>query len=284
MRLFLAPLLLALLVGCNQDRNESIRLMNKGIMAFKANKLSAAVDLLGQATLKDPKNHRAFYYRGLVEYQKLGEMGKGEASIRSAIQVKGDEADYHYHLGHIQTAKKDWQAAVSAFEQSIKLREAHAESHIRLGQCLERLEKYDRAQEEYHRAVKIDPRMPEGYNALGNLYLRFEKFSQAVQVFKNGIENNPQFARNYADLGVAYQALKRFDDAIKQFKLALQLDPGDAGVLFNMGMAYYNTDDRAAALQNLKSYLSRKSSVEDEVRIRVAQSMIARLEAGSAPE
>ena len=100
----------------------------------------------------------------------------------------------------------------------------------------------------------------------------------------SGIENNPAWGRNYADLGVVYQALKRYDDAIDQFKKALVLDQGDAGIIFNLGMAYYNSDDRSAALRHLKMYLSHKGAAEDPIRIRVAENMIARLEAGRSAQ
>ena len=276
--------LLLLATGCNQHRNESIRLMNQGIAAAKRDKATAAVDFLGQATLKDPKNHKAFFYKGLVQYQKLGELAKGEADLRRAIEIDATDLDYHYHLGLVLLGKKEWVQAVDAFEHAIKLQADHSESHIRLGVALEHLEKFDRAQESYHQAVKLDPRRPEGYNSLGNLYRRFEKLSHAAQVFKNGIENNPTFARNYADLGVVYQALKRYDDAIAQFRKALELDRGDSGILFNLGMAYLSSDDRSAALRHLKRYLSHKNAGEDPIRIRVAQNMIARLEAGQTPQ
>lgn len=271
-------------IGCNQERNESIRLMNQGIKYYQMKKLSQAVDFFGQASLKDPKNHAALFYKGLIEYSKLGELAKGEQDLRKAIEIKADEAQYHYHLGLVLMGKEQWRQAVETLENAIKLREGHAESHIRLGMTFERLEKFDRAQEEYRRAVKLDPRKPEGYNALGNLYRRFDQFSHAVQVFKNGIENNPDWGRNYADLGVVYQALKRYDDAIDQFKKALTLDQGDAGIIFNLGMAYYNSDDRTAALRNLKMYLSHKGAAEDPIRIRVAENMIMRLEAGKTAQ
>ncbi len=54
--------------GCNQDRNESNRLMNQGIKYYKMKKLSRAVDFFGQASLKNPKNHAALFYKGLIEY------------------------------------------------------------------------------------------------------------------------------------------------------------------------------------------------------------------------
>lgn len=268
-----------LTAGCNQERNESIRLMNKGIELYKRDKLTEALEHFAQAAEKDPANDRAYFYQGLVEYKRIGNLPKGEAALRRAIEVNEGDYEYHYHLGALRMLKKEWAQAAHAFEQAIKLKPDHAESHLRLGQALEVQEKYDRAQEEYAAAVRSNPRLPEAYNALGVLYLRFEEFGHASQVLKNGIENNPAFAANYRDLGLVYRSQNRFDDAIKQFERSMQLDPADASVLFNMGMTYAANDDAAKALQFLKSYLSRRSVNEDQVRVRMAEERIARIEA-----
>jgi tetratricopeptide (TPR) repeat protein len=277
----LALLVAALLGACNQERNESIRLMNKGLGLFKQNKLTEALHQLDEAGRIDPSNERAFFYKGLIAYQKLGRLDEGEQAIRRAIEINGGDAEFRYHLGTILAKKGEWRAAISELEQGIKVDPEHAESHLRLGISLERTEQYDRAQSSYVQAIKLNPRLPEAYNALGNLYRRFDQISHAAQVFRNGVENNPAFSLNYHDLGLVYQAQKRFTDAIRQFKRAQTLDPGNAGALFNLGMTYAANDDPAAAIKELKVYLSRRTAAEDGLRVQIAQDTITRLEASA---
>ncbi len=267
--------------GCNQERNESIRLMNKGIAYYKRDKIVEAIDHFAQAAQVDPSNDRAFFYQGLLQYQKRGDFDDARKSIQRAIEINGDDFEYHYHLGVVLSRAEQWKQAVDAFAQAIKLKADHAESHLRQGMALEQTGQYDRAQEAFVAAVKADPRLPETYNALGNLYRRFDQMSHAAQVFKNGIENNPQFALNYHDLGLVYQAQKRFDDAIKQFEQAQKLDPGSPSALFNLGMTYAANDDPQRAIQQLKVYLTRRTAAEDAIRVQIAQDMISRLEAAA---
>lgn len=281
--LLLAPL--ALSTGCNQERNESIRLMNKGIEYYKRNKPTEALDQLAEAAEVDPSNDRAIFYQGLIEYQRLGRYDQGEKNIRRAIELNADDYEYHYHLGALLLRKKEYAQAVHAFEKAIELEPDHAESHLRLGQALEGLGKYDRAQEEYAAAIRANPRLAEAYHALGGLYLRFEQYAHAAQVLKNGIENNPAYAGNYRELGLVYQAQNRFDDAVAQFERARSLDPGDATLLFNLGMTHASNDNAQKALQFLENYLVNRTAAEDPVRVRMAQEKIARLEQGAdAPE
>ena len=78
----LSVLVVALLAGCNQERNESIRLMNKGLSLFKRDKLTEALRQLDEAGRVDPANARAFFYKGLIAYRRMGRLDEGEEAIR----------------------------------------------------------------------------------------------------------------------------------------------------------------------------------------------------------
>lgn len=269
---------LVFVVGCNQERNESIRLMNDGLKLVKRDRLSDALSKLGQAADVDPTNDRAFFYQGLLYEQKLDKFKSAEENYRRAIELRPESGEYTYHLGATLAKQKRWKEAVSVLETAAQLEPERAEAHLRLGMSLEQIEQFDRAQEVYMTAIRANPRLPESYNALGNLYRRFEQYSHAAHVFKNAVVNNPDWAMNYHDLGLVYQAQSRLDDAIAQFEKARALDPGGAGTLFNLGMAYFANGDGAAAMQNLKLYLSRRTAGEDPLRIEVAQDTLGRLE------
>lgn len=268
----------SLVVGCNQERNQSIRLMNEGLQLFQRDRLTDALSKLGEAADVDPSNDRAFFYQGLLYEQKLDKFGRAEENYRRALEINPNTAEYHYHLGSTIAKQERWPEAISALEKALELDPERAEANLRLGMCLERVEKFDRAQEVYHKAIKTDPRLPEAYNALGNLYRRFEQYSHAAHVFKNATVNNPKWAMNYHDLGLVYQAQKRLDDAIAQFERARTLDGRHAGTLFNLGMAHHANGDARQAMAHLKLYLSRRGGNEDPLRVEAAQDTLARLE------
>lgn len=272
-----------LMSGCNLERNESVRMMNKGIAAYKGKRTGEALKQLQKAVEKDPTNQAAFRYLGMIQYQRVADLKSGEANLRKAVQLKPDDYQAHYHLGALLMDKKDWRPASSAFEAAIKIKPDHAESHLRLGRAQEQIKKYDRAQEAYRESIKANPRRPEAYNALGSLYMRFEKYPHAAQVLKNAIENNPEYAPNYRDLGLVYKEQQRFPDAIRQLEKARLLDPGNATILFNLGITYIAAKDGPKALDNLRAYLSRRTAREDPIRVSTARDIIARLEKLAAP-
>jgi superkiller protein 3 len=275
---FLAAVLV-LSSGCNLERNESIQVMNEGIELYKKGHTELALERLDKATKTDPTNAQAWFYWGMVSYRGGTTSPEAVAHLRKAIELDGDNFEYHYHLGSALAQQGDWVGSINAFEMAIQRKPDHAESHYRLGQALEQQAKFDRAQEAYQSAIKLKPHFPEAYNALGNLYVRFEKYPQAIQVFKNAIENNPNAAENYQDLGVVYQAQKRYDEAIKQFEAAIKLKPTLSAAVFNLAMAYAANDDKQAAVDHLKRYLASRPPAEDPLRVQTAQETLARLEA-----
>ena len=275
---WVALVLLALCASCNQERNESIRLMNRGLEYVERGDMGKAVTFLDKASQADETNDRAFFYLGMIQYQKLGLVDKAEFNLRKAIDLNNEDYEYHYHLGSLLSKTRKWVAAINAFEAALQLKPDHSQSHYRLARALEIEAQFDRAQAEYVEAIKANPRFPEAYNALGNLYVRFEKYAHAIQVFKNGIENNPKEPTNYNDLGLVYSKQKRYDEAILQFQHALERKRSYVGAMFNLGMAYAHNEDKSSAVKHLEGYLSRQSSGEDPSRVQAAQEMIYKLQ------
>ncbi|MFN3201893.1 MAG: tetratricopeptide repeat protein [Bradymonadia bacterium] len=279
--------LLVTVSGCNQARTESIRHMNKGVERFQRGDIAKAVSHLEDAVKSDPTNDKAFYYMGLIQYQRMNVPEKGADNLKKAIKINGEDHQYHYHLGNLLSRQKSWVPAINAFEKALAKKPDHAESHYRLARALEMEGKFDRAQEAYGSAIRSRPRFPEAYNALGNLYVRFEKYPQAIQVFKNAIENVPRESINHNDLGLVYARQNRNAEAIQQFKKALEIKPSYASAVFNLGVAYANNGEDEQALKFLRAYLSRRSAADDPVRVGTAQAMATRLEAkvkGGAPQ
>ena len=177
-------------VGCNRERNQSIQLMNKGIAQFNLNDTTGAVVALNQATSVDPTNDAAFYYRGLLKYQRTSDYPEAVKDFKKAIEVNGENHLYHYHLGKVLSRQGEWASAINALEKAIERKPEHAASHYHLGAALEQQAKFDRAQEEYVAAIKAQPRFADPYVALGNLYARFEKLPEAVQVFNVTVDGD----------------------------------------------------------------------------------------------
>ena len=266
-------------VGCYQARNDSIREMVRGLSMAKGGSYSGALKSLAEAAKIDPTNHRALYYQGMICVTRLGEMERGVKLLQAAIAIKDTNYEYHYHLGHAFHSMRKYVAAAASLKKSIELKPDHAESHWRLGMALEAETQFDGAQKAYRDALKQDGRLAMAYNRLGNLYQDFKESSHAAQVFKNGIENRPDFARNYHDLGMVYRSQERWADAIVQMEAAIKRDAKHTAAYFNLAMTYFQSGKKKKAMNTFKSYLARRGSDTDALRVQTAERYVRRLEA-----
>jgi protein O-GlcNAc transferase len=265
--------------GCYQARNDSIREMVRGLGMAKSGSYSSALSSLAAAAKIDPTNHRALYYQGMICVTRLGEMERGVKLLQAAIAIKDTNYEYHYHLGHALHSTGKYVAAAASLKKGIELKPDHAESYWRLGMALEAETLFDGAQKAYRDALKRNGRLAMAYNRLGNLYQHFNESSHAAQVFKNGIENRPDFARNYHDLGMVYRSQERWADAVVQMESAINRDAKYTAAYFNLAMTYFQSGRKKKAMNTFKSYLARRGSNSDPLRVQTAERYVRRLEA-----
>ena len=291
----------ALLAGCYQDRNESIKLMNQGRDLYKGGNPTAAVNSLKEAYSVDPTNHRAMYFEGMILVQgiaksteatteqskkdRLSVLRQAEESLRAAIKLKDDEADYHYQLGRALVFQEKHEMAITAFSRVVDLDPGHGESLHRWGKSLEALKKNNEAQDKYREALTKDPSLCYAFHDLGQLYVRYEEFNHAAKVFRNGTKNCPEFAANFGSLGFVYARMEYWDDAVKALEKATKMPsrtPNPAYFL-SLALSYRALGDNAKAIRSFKAFVmnSRGAAKKDpsvNMKIEYAEGLISQLE------
>jgi tetratricopeptide (TPR) repeat protein len=81
-----------------------------------------------------------------------------------------------YYLGVALAERWDWEGAVAALSEAVRLRPRHAMRQYRLGQALEMKGEYQRALECYRNARKLDSKDPNIRAAFENLSWRLQHF------------------------------------------------------------------------------------------------------------
>lgn len=82
---------------------------------------------------------------------------------------------------------EEFDQAVSAFQQAIKLNPDFAFSHYYLGRCLRRLGKYQEAIAAFEKAIKINSLHSPSHAYLGDVFLRENNFAQADECFRRAL-------------------------------------------------------------------------------------------------
>ena len=269
--------------GCYPERVDSVKLMNEGIKLYQSGKRRPALRVLERSAQRDPTNHRAPFYRGLV-FNEMGLADQDERHFRDAVKsfeasakVNQNDPEVFFQLGIAYKSLEDYRDALNAFEKASEI-QAHGQAHYHSGEIYLTLEEYNRAQESFRAAITAQPDYGVAYTALSKLYRRFKKRSEAVIVLKNAIENDPDEVGHYRDLGEVYTDLKQFTRAVEWLEKAQQMSPYDAPITFLLGVAYLQVDDEQSAEVSLRKYLGMSHRTAERIMVLKARQILKKLQ------
>jgi len=142
---------------------------------------------------------------------------------KKRIAKTPDDAHEHYRLGGLYERLSQWQDAVAAYSQAVKIKPDFAYAHYYLGWCYTRLDKYEKALKAHQEAEK--------HNRITSFKLRLTG------------EN-----ANYA-IGWDLYRLRRYDEAIAHYLKAVQFDPIYQEATYEIGRVLMAKGDQEGARQ-----------------------------------
>lgn len=129
----------------------------------------------------------------------------GEALLLSGYQ--GD-ASLYFMLGTCYSWIEQYDKAIEAYNQVIKLKPDYAKAHHNLGYAYTLKGEYSKAIEAFHQALELDPDCVSAYYNLGNVYSIKEDYSKAIEAYKEAIKLRPTHAEAHHNLGNVHQINK----------------------------------------------------------------------------
>jgi tetratricopeptide (TPR) repeat protein len=185
--------------------------------------------------------------------------------------------------------KKDYDKAISDYNEYIKLSPNEGDGYYRRGMCYQKLGKNAKAQADFDKAKQLGYTRPEStatpgttptqtptpdaafYNSRGSYFYQTEDYDEAISDFGEAIRLDPNDAQAYYNRGSAYDEKKDYDKAISDYSEAIRLDPHYASAYWKRGAIYfYEKDDYDKAISdftqeiklhpNAVTYLSRGES------------------------
>jgi tetratricopeptide (TPR) repeat protein len=110
---------------------------------------------------------------------------------------------------------------------------------------------YDKAISDYNEAIRLNPNYAEAYNNRGIVYDDKKEYDEAISDYNEAIRLNPNYAWPYNNRGSAYTSKKEYDKAISDLNEAIRLDPNNALAYNNRGYVYFNKRDYDKAISDL---------------------------------
>lgn len=151
--------------------------------------------------------------------------------------------------GFLAWVKKDFDQALSHFQEATRLDEALPYPWYGLANVYHDLEAYDQAKHCYEKAIELDHTWAFPWNGLGVLYRELKEYEQAMKCFERAIELDGTLSSPWNGLGNVYINLEEYDKAKEHYKKAIELDWTWAHPWNGLGTVYHNLKEYEQAKQ-----------------------------------
>jgi arylsulfatase A-like enzyme/Tfp pilus assembly protein PilF len=231
----------------------------RGRIAEKKDRTSEALGYFEKALTLEPQNVslKASYAKLLAEnknYLKAGEICK---ELLANPEVLKDPT-VKTRLGAVLVEIHQDDLGSKVLTEVKEANNTSAEMWNYLGIVYFRKKQFDRALEAYQESIKLEPDIAKTYNNLGALYLTMflenrdlQMREQAITAFNKAIEINPTLISALNGRASAYKFSGRVRDALNEWKKIMAMKPGFIDAYFNMAVTCLQIKQTKEALKYL---------------------------------
>ena len=179
-----------------------------------------------------------------------------------------------YRMGNIHQARRDWRAAISAYNEGLSIVAGHPETQNQevkilqgLSTALRKMGKFQEAGDVLKNSIMLAESQNDrsalaaGYNSLGNLHRKLGQFKRAIEAFEMSLtflnRNDESFrpSQVYNNLGLIYIDLTEWETARDYLEQSSEIAKlagdtnGQAIALSNLGRVYLNLSEQKHAIE-----------------------------------
>jgi len=196
--------------------------------------LAQAATVYRQVLAQNPQNTDALHLLGVLESQR-GNAAAGLELLDRAIQLKPQNADFHFNRGNALQTLKRFEEALASFDRALAIKPDHVDVLNNRGNVLRSLERLNEALASYDRALAIQPEDADAIFNRGVVLHDLKRFDEALACYDGALVRRPDFGELLLRRGNALRDLKRMEEALASYDRALAISPGHAEVLNNRG-------------------------------------------------
>ena len=166
-----------------------------------------------------------------------------------------EEAAFQLQQGQAHLNLKNWQAAVTACEQAVKIMGPKtSEAYNTLAKALQAQGELEAAKGCLTQALHLQPKTAELHAHLGSVYLQQQQLSEAMNCYQRAVALNPQFAAAYWEMGRLWKQMGDPDQSTDCWYRALQLEPswGTAREHWSLGTSLVEQNKLEQAVQSYR--------------------------------
>ncbi len=212
----------------------------------RAGRLAEAERIYRQVLAADPRHAGALHLLGLVAFQS-GNFDAAVKAISQAIRLDGGQPTFHANLGETYRGLGRLDEARACYVQALRLRPDLAEAHNNLGTILQVQGQTAEAIACYEKAIALKPAYADAHNNLGNTHQDLRQWDAAIACYQRAAEVAPSYAKAHFNRGLALRALDRLDEARAALEEAVALQDNYLEARFTLATILQGNQQWAAA-------------------------------------
>jgi tetratricopeptide (TPR) repeat protein len=166
------------------------------------------------------------HYRQALSHAEKGEYDKAVEALTETVRLDPDNADAFRERAALLLRRSKPQQAVEDFTQALHLEPGMAAAHLGRGQAHLRLGKLEQAIGDFTEAARLAPWDWQPLYRRGLARVARKEHAQAVTDFTEAIRLAPDVPEGYLQRALAYAQLGQYDRAIGDYTEQIRLNPG----------------------------------------------------------
>ena len=130
-----------------------------------------------------------------------------------------------FQLGLKQASAKDFQGAISSWDQALSLNPNLSEAWHNKGSALGRLGKYVEAIQSFDHAVRLDAESYQAWNDRAHALYKMQEWPKAIASWDRAIQIMPDRHQFWYNRGCALEQIKSFGESVASYEKALEIKP-----------------------------------------------------------
>ena len=260
--------------------------LDAGLAELNKGNVFEAIRIFKRIVHAEPSSPAAsFYLSGL--YSGMGRYGTAYDFLKTAMNDNTGQGAYYHQLGVIRRYEGCRPEALAAFQQALKAGMGKGEAAVwrQIGDLQLDLLDWDKALVAYQNVLRLQPDDAGARLAIGRLHLDRNDPQRAVSELRTALASSPPPDGVYSSLGRAYRALGDLESAVSILQQGVERNPADQESLYVLGqvllaMGRDNEGRRAMGeYQSLQERLSRTNSLFENAIERAQAGELDRAEA-----
>ena len=233
---------------------------------YKKGDYKGAIADYTKAISLNPKYAAAYSQRGVVLINVVKDEKNAVKDFQKAADLyfeQGKKADGYRSQGVVRAILKDYQGAIAAYTQSIKLNPNDFQAYLNRGTVHAELKELQKAIADFNSALKINPNFAQAYNNRGTVHAELGDNQGAIADYNSALKINSNYAEAYNNRGLARSNLGDQQGAITDYNSALKINPNFAEAYNNRGVTRRELKDLQGAIADFNSALKINSNYAD---------------------